>query len=173
MAFLLNTYADIFPGYRQPQIRQAEPPTWSTLPPPFTNALFSGNHLHAAILTDFHQGDKRKVNDLEESGLLRAGHLFPASRFTGQTESDIEDMLGREFYVQIVNHCYQLEEEAIQRVTTETPPMRVLDEVQGHFRTVATKGSEFDHYTPAVYLNPNPPMDRDGRGEDTGSGERK
>ena len=36
MAFLLNTYADIFPGYRQPQIRQAEPPTWSTLPPPFT-----------------------------------------------------------------------------------------------------------------------------------------
>ena len=36
MAFLLNTYADIFPGYRQPQIRQAEPPTWPTLPPPFT-----------------------------------------------------------------------------------------------------------------------------------------
>ena len=36
MAFLLNTYADIFPGYRQPQIRRAEPPTWFTLPPPFT-----------------------------------------------------------------------------------------------------------------------------------------
>ena len=33
---LLNTYADIFPGYRQPQIRQAKPPAWSTLPPPFT-----------------------------------------------------------------------------------------------------------------------------------------
>ena len=116
------------------------------------NALFSGNHLHAAILTDYHQGDKRKVDDLEKSGLLRAGHLFPATRFTGQAEGDIEDMLGREFYVDIVNQCYQLKEEAIQRVTTETPPMRVLEEVQGHFRTVATKGPEFDHYTPAIYL---------------------
>ncbi len=116
------------------------------------NALFGGNNIHAAILTDFHQGDKRKVNDLEASGLLRAGHLFRANEFTGQTEGDIEDLLGRELYAELVNQCYQLKNNAIPNVATEATPTRVLEEVQDHFRTVATKGPEFDHYTPAVYL---------------------
>ena len=116
------------------------------------NALFGGNNLHVAILTDYHQGEKRKVNNLEESGLLSAGHLFLANQFTDQAEGDIEDMLGREFYVELVNQCYQLKEEAISRERVDSPPLRVLNEVEEHFRTAATKGPEFDHYTPAVYL---------------------
>ena len=116
------------------------------------NALFGGNNLHVAILTDYHQGEKRKVNNLEESGLLSAGHLFLANQFTDQAEGDIEDMLGREFYVELVNQCYQLKEEAIPREREDSPPQRAIKEVEDHFRTTATKGPEFDHYTPSVYL---------------------
>ena len=116
------------------------------------NALFGGNNLHVAILTDYHQGEKRKVSNLEESGLLSAGHLFLANQFTDQAEGDIEDMLGREFYVELVNQCYQLKEEAIPREREDSPPQRAIKEVEDHFRTTATKGPEFDHYTPSVYL---------------------
>ena len=116
------------------------------------NALFGGNDLHVAILTDYHQGEKRKINNLEESGLLSAGHLFLANQFTDQAEGDIEDMLGREFYVELVNQCYQLVEEAIPRERVHSPSQRVIKEVEDHFRTTATKGPEFDHYTPSVYL---------------------
>ena len=117
------------------------------------NALFGANKLHVAIFTDFHRGDKRKIRDLEKSGLLRAGHLFTAVQFVDREEADIEDMLGRELYVQILNGCYGLEgEEQLPTTRLEGAPVPVLDEAKQHFRTVATDGPEFDHLSPAVYI---------------------
>lgn len=116
-------------------------------------ALFAGNDLHVAILTDFRAGDKRKVRQLDESGLLQAGHLFPANQFTDQEEADIEDIIGRDLYIRIVNECYSFgEEKQLTAVRPSGAPILVLEEVKQHFRTVATEGSEFDHLTPAVYL---------------------
>ena len=117
------------------------------------NALFAGNELHVAILTDFHTGDKRKVSDLRESQLLEAGHVFSADEFVQQDEADVEDMLGRELYVQLVNACYGLEED--KRLPSARPadsPTLAVKEAEDHFRTVATDGPEFDHLSPAVYL---------------------
>lgn len=117
------------------------------------NALFSANALHVAVLTDFHRGDKRKVAELRNSGLLEAGHVFSADEFTEQEEADIEDMLGRSLYTDLVNRCYELEES--DRLPDSPPddgPVLVLEEVKQHFRTVATKVPEFDHLSPAIYL---------------------
>ena len=117
------------------------------------NALFAANELHVAVLTDLHRGDKRKVEDLRNSGLLQVGHLFSADEFTGQNEADIEDMLGRELYTDLVNRCYDLT--GGKRLPDSPPddaPELVLEEVKQHFRTVATDGPEFDHLSPAVYL---------------------
>ena len=117
------------------------------------NALFSGSHLHTAVLTDFHRGDKAKVRQLNDSGLLEAGHLFTASQFTGQDEADVEDMLGRNLYVQIVASCFGLE--GSNRLPQDSPskePSRILKEVEEHFRTVATDAPEFDHLSPAIHL---------------------
>ena len=117
------------------------------------NALFAGNELHVAIFTDFHTGDKRKIRELEESGLLRAGHLFTANQFAGPEEADIEDMLGRDFYIHLVNRCYGLEgENQLTAMRSGDAPRLVLEEVKQHFRTVATDGPEFDHLSPAIYL---------------------
>ena len=117
------------------------------------NALFAANELHVAILTDFHTGDKRKVREMRDSGLLKAGHVFTASEFADQDEADIEDMLTRKFYIEIINRRYQLEgTKQIPVVRPDDAPPLVLEEVKQHFRTVATEGPEFDHLTPAVYL---------------------
>ena len=117
------------------------------------NALFAGNELHVAIFTDFHSGDKRKVRELEESGLLEAGHVFIANQLTGQEEADIEDVLGRDLYIHLVNRCYGLEgKKQLTSTQFEGAPRPVLEEVKLHFRTVAIDGPEFDHLSPAVYL---------------------
>ena len=39
-------------------------------------SLFAGHHLNVAILTDFHQGDKSKVRDLEQHQMLAANRVF-------------------------------------------------------------------------------------------------
>ena len=116
-------------------------------------ALFAGNELHVAVLADFHSGDKGKVQRLRESEILESGHVFTAERFCDQEESDIEDMLGRAFYVELVNRGYELSVD--RRLPPELPdsaPVLVLEEVKQHFRTVAIEGPEFDHLSPAVYL---------------------
>ena len=117
------------------------------------NALFAGNRLHVAVLTDFHTGDKRKIRDLTQSGLLQASSLFSADRFADQEEADIEDMLGRDLYAELVNRCYGLEgEKVLPAARSDDDPILVLTEVKKHFQTVAAEGSEFDHLSPAVYL---------------------
>ena len=117
------------------------------------NALFSANALHVAVLTDLHTGDKRKVEQLRNSGLLEAGHVFTADQFIEQTEADIEDLLGRGIYTALVNRCYKLK--GPKRLPNSRPddaPTLVLEEVKRHFQIVATEVLEFDHLSPAIYL---------------------
>ena len=84
---------------------------------------------------------------------MAAGHLFSADEFTEQEEADIEDMLGRNLYTELVNRCYELR--GTERLPDSPPdddPTLVLEEVKQHFRTVAKTGPEFDHLSPAIYL---------------------
>ncbi len=120
------------------------------------NSLFSANKLHVAILTDFHRGDKKKIQGLKNSGLLQAGHILCASDFVGQEEADIEDMLGRQLYIELINQNYKLE--GGKKLPDERPANasgRVVEEVKQHFNTVAIDGPYFDHLPPAVYLLEN------------------
>ena len=69
-------------------------------------ALFGGTKLHIAVFTDYHMGQKSKIRTLKESELLRAGHVFSAEMYVDQAEADIEDILGRQLYIALVNKCY-------------------------------------------------------------------
>lgn len=119
-------------------------------------ALFSGNALHVAVLTDMHRGDKRKVASLRESEILRQGHVLSAEQYCDGEEADIEDMLGRDFCVALVNRAYDLKGGArLPRARPDDAPPLVLTEVHDHFRTKASNAPEFDHYTPARFLFEN------------------
>lgn len=116
-------------------------------------SLFSGNNIHAAALTDYAQGDKSKLHRLKEAKLLREGHIFTAADLTGQDEADIEDMLGRELYITLINECYGLSKK--NQLSADRPdnaPIRVVKEVEDHFRVLPNTVPEFDHFTPAAYL---------------------
>ncbi len=116
-------------------------------------SLFSGQQLHLATLLDFADGQKQKVRNLRESKLLLAGHVLTAETYAGQTEGDIEDIIGREMYVTLVNECYGLRPpEALPIIKPATAPMRAVKEAEDHFRTNVTAGAEFDHYRPSEFL---------------------
>ncbi|MDO8689434.1 MAG: hypothetical protein Q7R39_05400 [Dehalococcoidia bacterium] len=119
-------------------------------------ALFGGNKLHVAVLTDFHEGMKKKVRALKESDLLRKGHVFSAEMYADQDEADVEDMLGRSFYVELVNHCYVLDKRhELPKIAPPTAPARVVKEVEEHFASLPPADQEFDHLATALFLLEN------------------
>ncbi len=119
-------------------------------------ALFSANALNVAVFTDFHKGQKKKVQSLKEMKLLKRGAVFTADMFVDGDEADIEDLIGRPAYVRLVNKAYGLEgADLIPDVAPENAPVRVLDEVERHMATVKGDIPNFDHYAPASYLIEN------------------
>lgn len=118
-------------------------------------ALFRGNSLNIVVLTDFHKGDKAKVKSLQESELLKQGHVFSAELYTGKSESDVEDIIGYENYVELINECYGLRTKNKITVKTTGASERVLEDVENHFRTLPADIPEFDHFTPSAYLSEN------------------
>jgi hypothetical protein len=116
-------------------------------------SLFAGQKLHIATMLDYATGQKGKVEQMRKSELLRSSHVLTADQYAGQPEADIEDIIGREAYIALVNACYKLEGKfAIPVAKPAGAPARVVNEVEEHFRTVATTGDEFDHYRPAEFL---------------------
>ena len=114
-------------------------------------SLFRGNALNIVALVDFASGQKQKAELAAKT--LPEGHLLRADAFAGQAEADTEDILGREFYVALVNAAYDLPPSL--RVPVARPvdaPMRVVKEVETHFRTLPPSMAEFDHFSPARWL---------------------
>jgi len=120
-------------------------------------ALFGGNRLHVAVLADFHSGDKNKVRELRDSGLLKKGHVLTMDTYASASEGDIEDLLGRRIYVPLVNSCYGLDDDRrVPLVRNEGETRRLVEEVTDHFRALPADVESFDHYTPARHLSEHP-----------------
>ena len=115
-------------------------------------ALFGGSAVHVAVFTDIATGTKRTVRDVRRSKLLRPDHVFSADEFTGKEEADIEDLLGDELYVALVNAAYP--QAKMAAVPDGTPVVR---RVETHFRTLPPEMPEFDHFSPAEYLTMSGP----------------
>lgn len=117
-------------------------------------ALFGGSRLHVAVLTDYGQGDKRKVREIRECKLLQDGHVFTADMFCeGAAEADVEDILGRGFYAELVKATYGLTaKQALAKAKPKDAPERVTVEVEDYFRTLPASVPEYDHFAPSRYL---------------------
>lgn len=116
-------------------------------------ALFGGNKLNVAVMTDYAEGDKKKVRNLRESSLLKSGHVFSADMYVEQQEADIEDLLGANFYSTLVNQCFDLEGELVfTPETSQSRSIRIVKKVEEYFATLPSPVPEFDHYQPSVFL---------------------
>jgi energy-coupling factor transporter ATP-binding protein EcfA2 len=114
-------------------------------------SLFRGNNLHVAAIVDVQHGHKAKIDHARK--VLADKHLLTLDHYAGQTEADIEDVLGREFYVALVNRTYDLRgPQEILAVKGSTAPERVIKEVEDHCALLPPQYVEFDHMTPAEWL---------------------
>ena len=115
-------------------------------------SLFGAHRLHVAVLVDYTAGDKSAVRSLRENGLLRDGHVLTADMLVDQDEADIEDLVGRRLYIDVVNRAYGLgSANRLKATKPDGAPARVVKEVEDHFRLIPA-ADEFDHYRPAEHL---------------------
>jgi len=115
--------------------------------------LFNSQKLNIAVITDFHKGDKKKVEAMKESSILKSGHVFTINHYIGTDEADIEDMLGRDFYIELVNKSYNIE--SSKHLKDINKSERIVKVVEDQFRLLPDSYPEFDHYAPAEYLFTN------------------
>ena len=123
-------------------------------------ALFSGNALHVAVLSDQAIGDKTKIEKIKNSEILRAGHFYTIADFLERAEADIEDMFDPEVFVAILNDCYKLKDpnkltvEKLKAADTSTE--RLVKQAEAVFRVMPETIPVFDHFRPAAWLIRNP-----------------
>lgn len=117
-------------------------------------SLFQGRGLNIAALLDFHDGQKGKVKRLENSGLIDEERVLRTTKYVDQNEADIEDLIGREAYIHIVNEALRLTgEHSLPQDKPEDADTRVVKEVERHCRTLPMRFPEFNHYIPVEYLS--------------------
>jgi predicted ATP-dependent endonuclease of OLD family len=141
--------------------RTALDPRWTLCPAggidkirPFV-ALFGGNSLDIAVLSDHGAGDKRKVEDIRRSDILKAGRFYSILDFVEQAEADIEDVLEPELFVDILNNAYAVPTDktitVISLKAANPNTVRQVKQAEAAF-AVLPECTEFDHFAPAAWL---------------------
>lgn len=123
-------------------------------------AMFAGNALHVAVLSDQAQGDKRKVEEMKRLDVLKAEHLFTMADFMGRPEADIEDVFEPTLFALILNGAYSLD--SAQQLTpakltaANQNTARLVKQAEAAFAVMPSTVAEFDHFAPASWLIANP-----------------
>jgi len=144
----------------QSEGREALDIRWAVCPAEGANkissfvTLFKGRGLKIAVLMDYHTGQKNNVKRLEESGLLEEGHLLKTSSYTEKEESDIEDLIGTNMYLFLVNQTMNLSKDIeLNSDMLENENQRIVKFVEDYCRTLPIGYPEFYHYRPIEYLH--------------------
>lgn len=145
--------------------RRGLDPRWTVCPAggidkirPFAS-LFAGNNLNIAVLSDQAAGDKRKIDDLRKSQILKAGQFHTVADLLGRSEADIEDLMAPGLLVEILNHTYQLTgqyaltPEKLDEADNNTS--RIIKKAEAYFRLLPDTIEMLNHFAPAAWLVKN------------------
>jgi AAA15 family ATPase/GTPase len=119
-------------------------------------ALFGGNKLNLAVVSDYHHGDKTRLYNLRKSSIIPSERVITVDKYVNQPEADIEDMLGSEFYTSLVGECYGIKDQLLpcQKALNNTSK-RITEQVEFCFVELKKSLSDlppYDHYKPAAFL---------------------
>jgi hypothetical protein len=117
--------------------------------------LFGANELHCAVLCDYADGSKKEIRSLGESAILASAEVLTCDRFAGKPQADLEDIIGDDFYAELVNSTYGLSGKQLlvpPKPTNGQPTGRIVKLAEDHMRTMPPEIPEFTHPGPADYL---------------------
>jgi energy-coupling factor transporter ATP-binding protein EcfA2 len=123
-------------------------------------SLFGANRLNMAVLCDIAAGEKAKVEKLRKHQLLEADQVFTIADFTGQDESDVEDLFPHEKYAELLNEAFALKGKnkltvgVLQAAAPKT--QRVVKQAEAAFCVMPAEVDEFDHFAPSGWLIRHP-----------------
>lgn len=127
---------------------------------PFVS-LFLGRELNIVVLADYSLGQKKPIENLRKSQILKAGHVLTFAEYTEKQEADVEDLFNAELFAKLLNAAYGLKAKQLvtaQKLVDADPSTeRLVKQAEALFRTsVYTSAPELDHFTPAAWLFENP-----------------
>lgn len=118
--------------------------------------LFKGRNLNIVAIFDFHEGQKKLVENFKRSSILPEDNILLTTDFVSQDEADIEDLLGRDLYKYLFDNCLNLKgKNQLPKTKPDSAPIRLVKEAKDHFRTLPTGfgyPTNFDHYMPIDFL---------------------
>ncbi len=121
---------------------------------PFAS-LFAGNDLNIAVLSDQAAGDRRKVEDLRKSEILKAGQFHTVAELLDVPEADIEDLFAPGLFVEIVNGTYALTGKnklTVDKLNSAANTPRLVKKAEAYFNLLPANMPTFSHFTPAAWL---------------------
>jgi hypothetical protein len=125
-------------------------------------ALFAGNALTVAVLSDQAPGDRKKVEEMKRSDVLKAGYFYTMADLLERAEADIEDLFDPDLFATILNGAYGLEEPhkltADKLKAADTQTARLVKQAEAAFRVMPDIVAMLDHFTPAAWLIRNPKL---------------
>ncbi|MGW7687408.1 AAA family ATPase [Streptomyces asiaticus] len=114
--------------------------------------LLGANKLDVAVLVDSSTKDVGAVQRLRDNDQLAKNGLVEISEFTSTADADVEDLFGRDFYLELVNRAYASElTKPISTSELNARDPRVVRQIEAVFkkRKITTR---FNHYKPAAVL---------------------
>jgi hypothetical protein len=125
-------------------------------------ALFAGQKLDIAAVSDYAKSDKKKLDSLRQNRVMEGDRLLTFATILGVEEADIEDVLSPALYAKILNQAFTLVEEneltAKKLIDADPNTARLVKKAEAYFRVLSPAAPEFDHFTPADYLFQHPDL---------------
>jgi hypothetical protein len=114
-------------------------------------ALFGSDKAVIAVVTSIPIANENGLP--ERSGLLKDGRVFCTETYAHQPGAAMEDLIGRDAYIELVNRAYGLYgSRKLPESKPDGAPDNVREEVIAHFKGGDLEGVNFDLYTPALDL---------------------
>jgi hypothetical protein len=123
-------------------------------------ALFSGQKLGIAALSDYSRNDRRKLESLRQNKVMEGDRLLTFATVLGLNEADIEDVFNPSLYSSIVNLAFELpsgqQVDANKLLDADRNTTRLVKKMEAYFGVLPPGAPEFNHFTPAEWLFRNP-----------------
>ena len=125
--------------------------------PTFVALIGAQSDLNVAVLIDYQKKDKQSIENLYKRKLLKKSKVITYSDFVEEGEADIEDLIGEDLYLKLVNSEYSdsLAKPITGTDLTDDSP-RILKRLEHYFNDNPLQdGASFNHYRPARYFTEN------------------
>ena len=119
--------------------------------PTFVALISAQEHLNVAVLIDYQNKDKQRIEKLYSRKLLKKNKVFTYADFVTGNEADVEDMFDADFYLQLVNGEFKTD-----LAVNELPegPTRIVSRLEKHLEeNPLPNDAMFNHYRPARYFS--------------------